>query len=315
MLLSGFINRLLMPFDLAIARRSNLDQLRLGASTLNEPGPDAAGLDAALGGIEGLDLKIGKVHEESLRAQIALYWRLIDHQDSFKVMPEELQCELCKHTAPAILFKNFQSNCMFGGGRLVRHQCPACDVIFGPDKILTLTAEELTQEYNLHYSAYKEGESKEREIRAFNSLKPRKDGIYLNYGSGSWSSTVPTLRQEGWNVVAYEPHTAAATSDWCISDANELSKIKFDGIFTNNVLEHFRNPVLELEKISSYLKPGGKMAHATPCYDYLYEFTRFHIFFFLGRSRSFLIEKAGLKEEEFIVDGDFMNLILSRLDA
>ena len=310
--LSNFINRFLLPFDLAIIRRSSLDKLHLGESMHIEVKQSKKRLDAAISAIDNLDRKLDKLHQVSLRARIAYYWRMIDHQDSLESTLQEMQCELCTHTAPEIFFKKYVTSCMFGGGRLIRHQCPSCDVIFGPQKMLVLTAEELSQEYNLHYSAYQEGESKEREIRAFNSLKPRKDGIYLNYGSGSWSSTVPALRQDGWNIVAYEPHSAAATSDWCISDANELEKMRFDGIFTNNVMEHFRDPVLELKKISGYLKPGARMAHATPCFEYLYEFTRFHLFFFVGRSRSYMIEKAGLKQEEFFVDGDFINLILSK---
>jgi SAM-dependent methyltransferase len=299
-------------FDVEIGRRPSLDKQHHEADLHFEVGQLKITLDKAVAAVENLDRKLDKLHQDSLRASIALYWRLIDHQDALEPVLNEIKCELCKYTGAEITYKKYYSNCMFGGGRLKRYQCPNCDVIFGPEKILVLTEDELTLEYNMHYSAFKEGESKEREIRAFKSLKPHKDGIYLNYGAGSWSSTVPTLREEGWNIVAYEPHAAAATCNWSISDINVLKNMKFDGIFTNNVLEHFRDPVLELQKISELLKPGASMAHATPCYEYLYEFTRFHLFFFVGRSRNFMIKEAGLKQEEFVVDGDFMNLILSR---
>lgn len=312
MSLPKLLNRFLSPFDLAVIKRSSLDNTQISLNSQIEVGKLINKPDLVLASIENLDRKLFKLHQETLRSNIALYWRFVDHKDSIKPEPQEIQCELCGYTASGILFKNYYSNCMFGGGRLKRYQCPSCDVIFGPRKILDLTAEELSQEYNLHYSAYEEGESKEREIRTFFSLNPSKSGIYLNYGSGSWSSTIPALRNEGWNILAYEPHSSAAIRDWCISDINELQKIKFDGIFTNNVLEHFRNPVEELKKISGYLKSNGKMAHATPCFEYLYEFTRFHLYFYLGRSRRYMIEKAGLKEEDYIVDGDFMNLILSK---
>jgi hypothetical protein len=308
----SLLNRFLLLFDVAIAKRSGVDKQQLEAGSQFELGQLKITLDKAVAAVEKLDQKLVKLHQDSLRASIALYWRLIDHQDALEPVLDEIKCELCKHTGLETTYKKYYSNCMFGGGRLRRYQCPNCDVIFGPEKMFVLTEDELTLEYNMHYSAFKEGESKEREIRAFKSLNPHKDGIYLNYGAGSWSSTVPALRKEGWNIVAYEPHSAAATSDWSISDINVLKNMKFDGIFTNNVLEHFRDPVLELQKLSELLNPGASMAHATPCYEYLYEFTRFHLFFFVGRSREFVIKEAGLKEEEFVVDGDFMNLILSR---
>jgi len=67
--------------------------------------------------------------------------------------------------------------------------------------------------------------------------------------------------------------------------------------------------------MAEYLKPEGRMAHATPCFEYLYEYTRFHLFFFPGRSRFHLARNAGLKIDEFTQDGEFMNLILSKASA
>ena len=32
--------------------------------------------------------------------------------------------------------------------------------------------------------------------------------------------------------------------------------------------------------MSSLLPTGGMMSHATPCFEYRFEFTRFHLFFF-----------------------------------
>jgi hypothetical protein len=54
------------------------------------------------------------------------------------------------------------------------------------------------------------------------------------------------------------------------------------------------------------------MSHATPCFEYRFEFTRFHLFFFLGRSRSLLARQAGLQIQDYQVEGDFMNLVLSK---
>ena len=56
------------------------------------------------------------------------------------------------------------------------------------------------------------------------------------------------------------------------------------------------------------------MAHATPCFEYLYEFTRFHLFFFLGRSRELLAKSAGLDLSEFSCDGEFMCAVMRPID-
>ena len=65
----------------------------------------------------------------------------------------------------------------------------------------------------------------------------------------------------------------------------------------------------------SLLRPGGRMSHATPCFEYRYQYTRFHLHFFAGRSRALLAQKAGLIFEEFLVDGDFMNGVLSGIQS
>jgi len=87
--------------------------------------------------------------------------------------------------------------------------------------------------------------------------------------------------------------------------------MRFDGIFSNNALEHLRYPAHELSMMRALLNKGCKMSHATPCFEYLYEFSRFHLFFFLGRSRAILAEKAGLHIDDFVSDGEFKNIILS----
>jgi len=70
--------------------------------------------------------------------------------------------------------------------------------------------------------------------------------------------------------------------------------------------------VAELQVMASLLPPDGLMSHATPCFEYRFEFTRFHLFFFLGRSRSFLAREAGLQIQDYQAEGDFMNLVLSK---
>ena len=299
----ALINRILSPLNLAVTRRSTLSRVSEDLAAYQTK--EKIWHQQHQGEIENLRM-------ETLRGQISMQWRIIDHHDDLIEPGELLECELCGFEGNRKLFREYRSHCIFGGGKLLRHQCPECDVIFGAAKMLDLTDEQLKQEYELHYSVYQEGDSTAQELRAFHSLNPTKDGIYLNYGAGAWSRSVSELRADGWNVFAYEPHESAAAGDHAVTSQEQLATMKFDGIFSNNVLEHFRHPVEELKNISGYLKPQGKMAHATPCFEYLYEYTRFHLFFFPGRSRSLLARNAGLKVEDFVEDGEFMNIIFSR---
>jgi hypothetical protein len=179
--------------------------------------------------------------------------------------------------------------------------------------MLALSAKELADEYESHYRVFTEGDSTEQELRAFYALQPDKSKRYVNWGAGSWSNTIGKLRDEGWQVFGFEPHGSAAKSqDEILHTHEQLARLAPHGIFSNNVLEHLRHPVLDLRAMASLLPPDGLMSHATPCFEYRFEFTRFHLFFFLGRSKAFLAEQAGLVIQEYQRDGDFMNLVLRK---
>lgn len=302
-----FINKLLAPLGIKVVRTAS--QPSPAASRAAPPG--CIGTLAGTPG-PGHPPRIEDTLTPLLQHQIASKWHLIDTLEALRANPLEHTCPLCRHRAQAAEFALFVSACIFGGGELVRYQCPRCDVIFGPDKMLRLTGAALSNEYEWHYRVYSEGDSTEQELRAFHSLAPRREGIYLNWGAGSWSTTLQILRAEGWNVHGYEPHESAADpGTHIISNPAALAAMHFDGIFSNNVLEHLRYPAATLIEMRERLKPGGIMAHATPCFEYRFEFTRFHLFFFLGRSRQLLAGQAGLRVLDFSADGDFMNLRLA----
>ncbi|MGP1685005.1 MAG: FkbM family methyltransferase, partial [Giesbergeria sp.] len=88
--------------------------------------------------------------------QITMHWRLVDQLHNHQPPVPTLSCALCGHTAQRQHFRPFETQCAFGGGRLLRHQCPKCDVIFGPAKMLELNAAELSAEYDWHYRIFSE---------------------------------------------------------------------------------------------------------------------------------------------------------------
>jgi hypothetical protein len=307
MRLSQTINRWLAPFDVAIARRSTLDRLQSGTTTAVHE----AALEKLNRDIAALDQRFKVTHDEIIRHQIASKWYLIDMLELQRKPEDPVRtCPLCGYSGSEAEYEKYSTHCAFGGGLLIRRQCPQCEVIFGADKMFRLSDAELSQDYEWHYRVYGEGDSTSQEMKAFECLRPKKEGMYLNYGAGSWSRSTQLLREQGWTVFAYEPHgSAAAGVSYLITDPKLLSTMRFDGIFSNNVLEHLRHPVSECQFIGTLLKPGALMVHATPCFEYLYEFTRFHLFFYTGRSRNVLAEKAGFVIEEHLVDGEFMSCI------
>lgn len=41
------------------------------------------------------------------------------------------------------------------------------------------------------------------------------------------------------------------------------------------------------------------MIHSTPCYQYLYEYTRFHLFFFTGKSLEIICNQLNLEAFDY----------------
>ena len=247
-----------------------------------------------------------------LRHQISIKWDQIQRIEALHEKPQSLSCKLCGLEAHGSAFTVFLTHFMFGGGEIILHQCTSCVVIFGSDTMMRLSPEALSEEYEWHYLAFDEGDSSEDEIRAFHGLQPESHGRYLNWGAGNWSNSLSRLRREGWDVLGFEPHSSAMPKNGVVTKLEHIQHLSFDGIFSNNLLEHLRHPADELRQMASLLKPGSLMSHATPCFDYKFEFTRFHLFFFLGRSRDILAERAGLEPVSFNEDGNFMNWVLRK---
>ena len=228
--------------------------------------------------------------------QILCRWQITDAVDSL-LFPDSMPvtCLICGHTMPKHNYKTLISKCIFNGGRLERFICPECGAIFGPLKMLSLNQEQLAEEYEQNYKFFSEGDCTVLEKYAFTALSPRKDKTYLNFGAGGWNQTTRDLRAEGYNVFDYEPYAPVQNAPWILRSYDELSKFKFDGIFSNDLIEHLRNPEKDLKRMSGLLKPDGIMIHGSGCYEYAFEYTRFHLIFYTGKSLKVLGDKIGFE--------------------
>ena len=232
---------------------------------------------------------------ELFRNDIRCRWQIVDALDSLLFPADAVAaCPICGHADARVNYETRVAECRFGGGRLERYVCPDCGAIFGPLKMMRLSPEQLGEEYRQSYAVYSESDCTLLEKLAFEALRPKKNGIYLNYGAGAWNRTTKDLRAEGYEVYDYEPYAPAETNDWVIRSFSDLEKMRFDGIFSNDLIEHLQNPVSDLKAMAGLLKAGAKMAHCSGCYEYAFEYTRFHLFFLTGDSLKRLGAAAGL---------------------
>jgi hypothetical protein len=238
---------------------------------------------------------------------VEAFWTALDRAYETTLQHRKLICTVCDRSGPRSDFAIFTDQCIFGGGLLERYQCADCDAIFGPQKYLDLPEQFVKRDYELLYTRYNETDSTESEIRTFHSLNPKPGGLYLNGGCGVWCETIPRLRSEGFDVWGFEP-TAPASNAHIVTSRDQITA-RFDGIFSNNVIEHFRDPQWQFERFRQILKPDGVMAHSSPCYEYAYAVTRFHTLFLVGRSTDVLAQRTGFCVKHRSKQAEYINVV------
>jgi hypothetical protein len=244
--------------------------------------------------IQSLSDNFNNESKNLYRSLIKQRWTLVDVVDDIRFADYTFECIICNKPISTKNTKKVISQCIFGGGKLTRFKCPHCGAIIGPLKMLNLTPAELSDDYQQHYNLYSESDTTEYEKFTFFQLNPTKKKKYLNYGCGSWSRSINELRDAGYDVYGFEPY-AGTNSPFIITSFDELKKHKFDGIFTHDLIEHLRNPVEDFAFLKTLLKnKSSEMAHATGCYEYAYEYSRFHLVFYTGDSLKTLCDQVGL---------------------
>jgi ribosomal protein S27AE len=220
---------------------------------------------------------------------------------------KERKCTVCGFKSEKAVFKEITSRCIFVNEHLIRYTCPQCGVIFGPVKFLLLPRFVVAREYANLYSKYSEGDTTEYEMKTFEHLRPTKEGVYLNFGSGLWSKSIEKLRDAGWNVYGFEPYAKSTNTSksHILTSLTQVRRMKFDGVFSHNLIEHLFNPISDFILMKSLLKDSRSLlAHSTACYDYIYDFSIFHVHFYTGKSVQYLANRTKLNITHHVKDNE-----------
>ena len=235
---------------------------------------------------------------------------LIKRWSNFKQpVYNNLTCKICNHNDLINKFKIYKAQDIFHAGELIRYECPNCDVIFGDLRFLEMSKSEISEDYKDLYSYYKEGNTSSYILHVINKINLGKDKIYLDYACGNNSDTLNLLNTNNYNTYGYDAYVDNNHPKF-INNMNDNNK--FDIIYSNNYIEHVINPYEDLNKLLNLLNINGKLVLITSCWEYCYEITHYHTFFFLGRSIKYLCDKLNIKEiysEKIIFEHDVFTIV------
>jgi hypothetical protein len=239
------------------------------------------------------------------------YWSTLDRLEALLPPDRPLRCPVCERLAPRDSLDIRLDTDVFGGGRIERYICAGCGCGFGPTKVMEAPEPLLNADYTLLYEDYRESDGTGSELRAFRSLGP-VSGPVLNWGCGRWSRSIPSLRAEGVDVWGYEPAAPPEDGSFIVGTRGTISPV-FGALFSNNVIEHMVDPVADFRFFHSVLRPGARMAHASPCHEWSYSYTRFHVFFPMGDSPRMLAERTGFRVVDRVQEGEFICTVYERV--
>jgi hypothetical protein len=200
-------------------------------------------------------------------------------------------CGFSNHLSPA---STLTAKCLFSDLDLIRYACERCGGIYGPIQLIECRPRELGRLYKYLYKFYREGLSTPYQEKTFYLMNPSSRGEYLNYACGDWSEGLQRLRLLNWHVDGYEPFQKPGTENILSIDTLDHCK-QYDGLMSHNYVEHVQDPKEFFLQCRSFMKRGGRMAHSSACFEYLYEVSPFHLFFYCGKSVELLCERTGFK--------------------
>ena len=204
------------------------------------------------------------------------------------------QCRICGHINNLNDTKPVLAKCIFSGHDLIRFTCCNCGGIFGPVQLICCEPRKIAKLDKCLYTFYSEGNSTAYQEKTFYFLNPSPQGEYINYACGDWSNGIRRLRELDWDIIGYEPFQKIEAPSIYTKESLESAK-KYDGLMSHNYIEHVQDPTIFFKKCYTMIKQGGKMVHSSPCFEYLYEVSPLHLFFYCGNSVNELAKRTGFR--------------------
>ncbi len=203
-----------------------------------------------------------------------------------------IACPLC-HSADNTLFCRDNSREYW--------RCRICLLVFVPEK-QHLTAAQEKAIYDLHENQPDDPGYRQFLSRLAIPISTRltKGAYGLDYGCGPGPALPSMLIEQGFEMELFDPIYARHT---------RLLNFRYDFITCTEVVEHFRNPIVEFERLFSILNPNGWLgimtkqvinAEAFSCWHYKNDLT--HISFFSKSTFSWLAASYHCRVEFVDID-------------
>lgn len=146
--------------------------------------------------------------------------------------------------------------------------CNVCRLIFVPPG-QRLAADEEKSRYDMHENDPHDPRYRKFLSRMFNPLveKLPENSMGLDFGSGPGPTLHLMFEEAGHSMRIYDPFYA--------DDSNVFDQ-KYDFITTTETAEHLYNPLKELERLWSCLKPGGYLGVMTRRWKTVEAFKNWH---------------------------------------
>lgn len=251
-------------------------------------------------------------------------------------------CRFCKNKTVSVLFSSNNkpsgekhladyacTNSAFGKhGPILR--CSTCQIIYVNEK---LSQEQVSTYYEVANDPLYFAEQNARRITFQKYLEKlqfffpvKKDLLDIGTNTGLF---VKIALDNGWKATGLEPNkwgVEYALKNYNINLINKpfekgtFKKNFFDVVTMWDVIEHFTNPVTEMEKVFEIVKPGGVFAFSTVDPDSFLAkamgtkwpwFMEMHKVFLNKKAAEYYLKKAGFKK--IIFKPHFRNLSLGYL--
>ena len=148
------------------------------------------------------------------------------------------------------------------------YHCNRCKLKFVPPE-QRLSADEEHSRYEMHENNPDDPNYRKFLSRMFNPMMERiaPNSYGLDFGSGPGPTLSVMFEEEGHNVELYDPFYAPDES---------VLQSEYDFITTTETAEHLYDPLMELDRLWSCLKPGGFLGVMTKRAGTLEKFKNWH---------------------------------------